>query len=127
MIRRPPRSTRTDTLFPYTTLFRSWRRARQRHRAGRFGVAGDAAWRGCGRARRPGDRQGRREMSITRRASARYEGLGKDGKGHVSPGSGVLRTEERRVGKELSVRLDIGGRRIIKKKKYKQQDSRRVT
>src|SRR3546814_11221446 len=23
MIRRPPRSTRTDTLFPYTTLFRS--------------------------------------------------------------------------------------------------------
>src|SRR3546814_1914987 len=33
MIRRPPRSTRTDTLFPYTTLFRSsrcttWRRSR---------------------------------------------------------------------------------------------------
>src|SRR3546814_3446668 len=26
MIRRPPRSTRTDTLFPYTTLFRSHRR-----------------------------------------------------------------------------------------------------
>src|SRR3546814_8985349 len=24
MLRRPPRSTRTDTLFPYTTLFRSW-------------------------------------------------------------------------------------------------------
>src|SRR3546814_14176023 len=37
MIRRPPRSTRTDTLFPYTTLFRSSRRnpdnrARRRHR-----------------------------------------------------------------------------------------------
>src|SRR3546814_15096589 len=28
MIRRPPRSTRTDTLFPYTTLFRSRRLAR---------------------------------------------------------------------------------------------------
>src|SRR3546814_4223837 len=28
MIRRPPRSTRTDTLFPYTTLFRSNRRAK---------------------------------------------------------------------------------------------------
>src|SRR3546814_14721555 len=27
MIRRPPRSTRTDTLFPYTTLFRSSREA----------------------------------------------------------------------------------------------------
>src|SRR3546814_11933997 len=26
MIRRPPRSTRTDTLFPYTTLFRSGNR-----------------------------------------------------------------------------------------------------
>src|SRR3546814_15802706 len=29
MIRRPPRSTRTDTLFPYTTLFRSCPRHRQ--------------------------------------------------------------------------------------------------
>src|SRR3546814_2658440 len=29
MIRRPPRSTRTDTLFPYTTLFRSSRPATQ--------------------------------------------------------------------------------------------------
>src|SRR3546814_7073886 len=28
MIRRPPRSTRTDTLFPYTTLFRSLRNLR---------------------------------------------------------------------------------------------------
>src|SRR3546814_4365237 len=27
MIRRPPRSTRTDTLFPYTTLFRSYLRS----------------------------------------------------------------------------------------------------
>src|SRR3546814_5765547 len=33
MIRRPPRSTRTDTLFPYTTLFRSdVRRPEQRQR-----------------------------------------------------------------------------------------------
>src|SRR3546814_16590135 len=30
MIRRPPRSTRTDTLFPYTTLFRSGRGLAQR-------------------------------------------------------------------------------------------------
>src|SRR3546814_6036078 len=29
MIRRPPRSTRTDTLFPYTTLFRSGVAARR--------------------------------------------------------------------------------------------------
>src|SRR3546814_3231015 len=40
MIRRPPRSTRTDTLFPYTTLFRSIgrdRRARHRPRAAHLG------------------------------------------------------------------------------------------
>src|SRR3546814_14112982 len=30
MIRRPPRSTRTDTLFPYTTLFRSSRAVQER-------------------------------------------------------------------------------------------------
>src|SRR3546814_2190418 len=44
MIRRPPRSTRTDTLFPYTTLFRSpdlLQRPRQAA-ALRHGQAGDA-------------------------------------------------------------------------------------
>src|SRR3546814_5930442 len=35
MIRRPPRSTRTDTLFPYTTLFRSDLDDVQRHVAAR--------------------------------------------------------------------------------------------
>src|SRR3546814_17337981 len=35
MIRRPPRSTRTDTLFPYTTLFRSLPRHRRQ-----FGLSG---------------------------------------------------------------------------------------
>src|SRR3546814_14741642 len=49
MIRRPPRSTRTDTLFPYTTLFRSGRR----HRSGE--VRGD----GEGYARRARLRQAR--------------------------------------------------------------------
>src|SRR3546814_10425674 len=46
MIRLPPRSTRTDTLFPYTTLFRS------RLGAGRVGAR--AA--GCGGLRRGCDR-----------------------------------------------------------------------
>src|SRR3546814_6838934 len=36
MIRRPPRSTRTDTLFPYTTLFRS----RQLQEFGDVGLVG---------------------------------------------------------------------------------------
>src|SRR3546814_2724948 len=34
MIRRPPRSTRTDTLFPYTTLFRSGSRCPRADRRG---------------------------------------------------------------------------------------------
>src|SRR3546814_16604356 len=40
MIRRPPRSTRTDTLFPYTTLFRSQPEIISRS-AGRIGVPFD--------------------------------------------------------------------------------------
>src|SRR3546814_15477287 len=41
MIRRPPRSTRTDTLFPYTTLFRSDVRERRSRPAGGDGVLSD--------------------------------------------------------------------------------------
>src|SRR3546814_12429327 len=37
------------------------------------------------------------------------------------------RSEERRVGKEVSVRVDLGGRRIIKKKKKKKQTDERYT
>src|SRR3546814_16135726 len=48
MIRRPPRSTRTDTLFPYTTLFRSHR--------GPGEAAGERA-----RRRRPHEHPVRRE------------------------------------------------------------------
>src|SRR3546814_1945411 len=48
MIRRPPRSTRTDTLFPYTTLFRSAEPGHQRT---------PRRQRGAGRSeRRPGGR-----------------------------------------------------------------------
>src|SRR3546814_10596757 len=47
MIRRPPRSTRTDTLFPYTTLFRSFDRRRVYGMSGRKRTGADA--RSCGR------------------------------------------------------------------------------
>src|SRR3546814_16147099 len=50
MIRRPPRSTRTDTLFPYTTLFRSQDRKRIRAAGGAEDL--DAARSFCGRAER---------------------------------------------------------------------------
>src|SRR3546814_13104867 len=43
MIRRPPRSTRTDTLFPYTTLFRSYAGAgRHAARRGSERISDDA-------------------------------------------------------------------------------------
>src|SRR3546814_7579031 len=41
MIRRPPRSTRTDTLFPYTTLFRSVLALDRDRRGGRVGRAAE--------------------------------------------------------------------------------------
>src|SRR3546814_2055982 len=50
MSRRPPRSTRTDTLFPYTTLFRSWRGRGLGHPGGRRG--GDRFIRLPGEAKR---------------------------------------------------------------------------
>src|SRR3546814_1663424 len=43
MIRRPPRSTRTDTLFPYTTLFRAQPRHKRPTRPGPPPCGGD--WR----------------------------------------------------------------------------------
>src|SRR3546814_13989836 len=74
MIRRPPRSTRTDTLFPYTTLFRSscsasWRsrcpgRARRKSRRPRRSRR-DA---GAARSSRPVD--GRRRIRDLGRDSA---------------------------------------------------------
>src|SRR3546814_6529946 len=61
MIRRPPRSTRTDTLFPYTTLFRSGR-----------GAAGEGPVRDRrGDPRRAG--QGLRRLPEEERAGLRSE------------------------------------------------------
>src|SRR3546814_19955024 len=76
MIRRPPRSTRTDTLFPYTTLFRSNGGAVQ------------------GRLR---DRPGCRRYSGRRGLRRRRGALPATG---CSAPSGRRRSEERRVGEE---------------------------
>src|SRR3546814_2958948 len=62
MIRRPPRSTRTDTLFPYTTLFRSNRGdgAARRLSDGQYQLtqhAGPPRVAGQGRARSPARRR----------------------------------------------------------------------
>src|SRR3546814_20404078 len=77
MIRRPPRSTRTDTLFPYTTLFRSYRvhpvgeyrhgrRAQLRARRRDLGGAGAGAHRGRHLRRRGRLREDRRDMTHKR-------------------------------------------------------------
>src|SRR3546814_5466808 len=65
MIRRPPRSTRTDTLFPYTTLFRSRRPRLQPQRAQRPRRAGVRL--GRLHARHPADRQARHQGRRCRR------------------------------------------------------------
>src|SRR3546814_7004081 len=63
MIRRPPGSTRTDTLFPYTTLFRAWR-----SRTGR------GQGRACRRCRAvAGDRGGCRVLGAGRAARCRRD------------------------------------------------------
>src|SRR3546814_17396520 len=68
MIRRPPRSTRTDTLFPYTTLFRSGRavRAHRQATAAPAPVAGKSTT-GC--ARRPRSEEHTSELQSLMRIS----------------------------------------------------------
>src|SRR3546814_14720920 len=139
MIRRPPRLTRTDTLFPYTTLFRS--------SAGWLRSDGIDSFEGEG-----GERDGFENRSASLKAV--YSPL-PDHKigivGHWIEGTSefdgfdpvtfrradTLDSTDNRVfavrgwtrmakggdrksvveGKRLSVRVDLGGRRFIKKKK----------
>src|SRR3546814_14237119 len=58
MIRRPPRSTRTDTLFPYTTLFRSHHHRPDRRSAREWGF------------RRPADHAGAKPVRTARTGRA---------------------------------------------------------
>src|SRR3546814_12578754 len=121
MIRRPPRSTRTDTLFPYTTLFRSTSSLECELTTVRDiqlllfgpGALRSLASPGCpGRwaefvhfpARRGWRRDDQQWLVRAARPRAR------DILGPVDRKSVVS-------GKSVSVRVDLGGRRIIKKKK----------
>src|SRR3546814_16279216 len=94
-IRRPPRSTRTDTLFPYTTLFRSGRDARKdRGAMHRDWVAGPQDRHARVRSRRR--RHPRRGATRSYRAA-----LGGERARRGPPRAGPRRrSEERRVGKE---------------------------
>src|SRR3546814_17290615 len=68
MIRRPPRSTRTDTLFPYTTLFRSSAGADRRN-CGRSAAHGSRAWRRSRRAARTRSEEHTSELQSLMRIS----------------------------------------------------------
>src|SRR3546814_7551824 len=70
MIRRPPRSTRTDTLFPYTTLFRS-----RTKRSGRRSIARRTATPSTG-VRWGHRRPDRRTAPATRAAGSCWQGSG---------------------------------------------------
>src|SRR3546814_12216030 len=122
MIRRPPRSTRTDTLFPYTTLFRSDPRrlreavepvrehlgvhlAEPRLRKGGF-IDAVRASRNVEHAARQRLVHRRVRLAIARDAALVAERLGD----RFADRKSVVE------GKSVSVRVDLGGRRIIKKK-----------
>src|SRR3546814_13650767 len=119
MIRRPPRSTRTDTLFPYTTLFRS-------------------SWTPTGSSschqEEPSD--GGLDHRVEHRGAAlghallaphldreRHgdEGLEDAEQVRVLVGDVVERQDRKSVveGKRVSVRVVLGGRSLMKKKTQK--------
>src|SRR3546814_11601019 len=107
MIRRPPRSTRTDTLFPYTTLFRS-----------RHAPAVATLW--------PRLLSRRRQRRSRRRHARPYPGSHwrRHYRLHSAPclwprrcAAGTADRKSVVLGKSVSERVDLGGRRILKKKK----------
>src|SRR3546814_19929058 len=68
MIRRPPRTTRTDTLFPYTTLFRS-EAVQRTTEVARGNIETSDRLGGRHRRRRQPERQSRRATTIKRKPS----------------------------------------------------------
>src|SRR3546814_18530904 len=129
MIRRPPRSTRTDILFPYTTLFRSpgvdagagavlhGPGAGRSDRAQRLALAAHHPARYLQQRdddhllRRPGgERRVEIETTPPHPPASRAPPSPARGEGKLDRKSAV-------TGKGGPVRVDIGGRRVIKKKK----------
>src|SRR3546814_20715172 len=90
-IRRPPRSTRTDTLFPYTTLFRSnVTNSGTLQSGGALSASISEQLNNTGKLLATGD------LSILAADSARTLQIGNGGSAYLQ--SGGLRSEERRVG-----------------------------
>src|SRR3546814_12066115 len=116
MIRRPPRSTRTDTLFPYTTLFRSsfvalgvWQVERRAWKHELIAAVDARIHRAP--VAEPGPAEWPR-VSASRDASRRISATG-DRQSVV-------------WGKRWSVRVHPGGSRINKKKQQKQRKKQKT-
>src|SRR3546814_9797731 len=121
MIRRPPRSTRTDTLFPYTTLFRSCRRH-----------AAHGRWYACRHRSEPAGRS----FTDERRPSAGSSlGLGRQGcwlpycrharrrEGRSGQEHPRLRSEEHTSELQSLMRISYAVFCLKKKKKTKQKNN----
>src|SRR3546814_12862144 len=124
MIRRPPRSTRTDTLFPDTPLFRSGRAADLADRLGRVraGTALGELVVHHSRQNVPANRNSEDllgKIDVAGRLVVERDDLGL----HRRHSSVSALPDRKGVvsGKSVSVRLEPGCRRIIKKKKTKKQ------
>src|SRR3546814_20633198 len=130
MILRPPRSTLTDTLFPYTTLFRSQEPAHHDHRrraAGREAAAGHPA---RPHYRRRASQEGAASDAAEYRQAAVNRGDRSPARGQPAPVGAPFSPFRRHgahagdrqsvvSGKSGSVRVDLGGSRFNKKKSNK--------
>src|SRR3546814_17310824 len=111
MRRRPPRSTRTDTLFPYTTLVRSGRQddvgaskpIEQAHCSDGGGCSDDVVGGAC---HRPG-------------SATLFDPFGRCRPAGPAPRGAIGRSGDRKSvveGQSVSVGVELGGRRNINKK-----------
>src|SRR3546814_15837110 len=119
MIRRPPRATRTDTLFPYTTLFRSAERQRQEDEvAGRHIGDGNLVAHAILRHGDIGGQGRAAEAAQVERQDDMFSGADevRDPCRRFQFDAVALDRKSVVSGKSVSVRVDLGGRRSIKKK-----------
>src|SRR3546814_15101425 len=130
MKRRPPRSTRTYTLFPYTPLCRSGGGEEREGRGGlgpALGRRRSCAHAGGGIAAKAGSaplRENSRLFPDTGRADRAHDRRGGRCSRQVGPCAERGPAGDRKsvgYGKSLSVRVDLGCRRFIKKKTTQQE------
>src|SRR3546814_7267650 len=99
MIRRPPRTTRTDPLLPYTTLCRSATHPQQeperpRHREGRQRVVGEAGHGDPDRRQRRTEHEDRDVRTVAQPAGQAPCREDDDGQEQAEPDDAQLRSEE---------------------------------